>query len=564
MSLWKCVVLQPAGNFNFNRAIGRKKSGLYANEWKLGVLILLQSLNLLLPDSFTATYSFESAVHTVGFCLVCRLRRHRRPNGFTEVRHRRNQAFQSIATRTKPEVRCCGPRNLPLSLSLVFTDQLVTVAPAAQAIQVRKICDDQNKCSIHTLAGSSSSEIPYLFSLTFSVLAGRVMRDPNRISKGSTFVAFSTPEEASRAAQFAKMRPIAITPQVGTCMPMYPPGGPSLGQQKFYGQPLPTLLPPQQYALILLLLLTLLHHHLDFMCRSGFGYQQQLVPGMRPGGHICQISLCHRGQRPGGRRGGSGPMQQGQQPVPMMQQQGRGGGIRRSTPLLRRTGSVAAAARRRELPDAPGEEVAVRERRRRGVAGHCPTPPDLLASSELSSTASLGLFGCQSSVLFCSVLASDLPINLFLFLPDTQTPSQTLTCPPARLCNAHQHSPTSRSSHRRRKSGPPAYLFLQINFCAKILLLTALRLNFGESVTIRHKIDNQRLNPASWEHRTSPETAPPPPPPQIPYVHLLSPHISSIFPFYRLLPLIWITYEKGAHMVDALMGRIYRGERGIS
>nr|GME00270.1 polyadenylate-binding protein 2-like [Ipomoea batatas] len=25
------------------------------------------------------------------------------------------------------------------------------------------------------------------------------MRDPNRISKGSTFVAFSTPEEASRA-----------------------------------------------------------------------------------------------------------------------------------------------------------------------------------------------------------------------------------------------------------------------------------------------------------------------------------------------------------------------------
>nr|GMD45555.1 polyadenylate-binding protein 2-like [Ipomoea batatas] len=146
------------------------------------------------------------------------------------------------------------------------------------------------------------------------------MRDPNRISKGSTFVAFSTPEEASRAlaemnskmingiplyvalaqkkrrekskAQFAKMRPIAITPQVGTRMPMYPPGGPSLGQQKFYGQPLPTLLPPQQ-----------------------------LVPGMRPGGHICQISLCHRGQRPGGRRGGSGPMQQGQQPVPMMQQQ---------------------------------------------------------------------------------------------------------------------------------------------------------------------------------------------------------------------------------------------------
>nr|GMD52525.1 polyadenylate-binding protein 2-like [Ipomoea batatas]GMD52526.1 polyadenylate-binding protein 2-like [Ipomoea batatas] len=155
-----------------------------------------------------------------------------------------------------------------------------------------------------------------------SIAPDNVMRDPNRISKGSTFVSFSTPEEASRVlaemnskmingkplyvalaqrkeerrarlhAQFAKMRPIAITPQVGTRMPMYPPGGPSLGQQKFYGQPPPALLPPQQ-----------------------------LVPGMRPGGHICQISLRQQGQRPGGRRGGSGPMQEGQQPVPMMQQQ---------------------------------------------------------------------------------------------------------------------------------------------------------------------------------------------------------------------------------------------------
>nr|GLL31527.1 hypothetical protein Itr_chr07CG10860 [Ipomoea trifida] len=39
--------------------------------------------------------------------------------------------------------------------------------------------------------------------------------------------------------------------------------------------------------------------------------------------------------------------------------------------LVRRIDSVAAA---------PGEEVADSEGRRRGVAGHCPTPPDLLAA----------------------------------------------------------------------------------------------------------------------------------------------------------------------------------------
>nr|GMD86938.1 protein FAR1-RELATED SEQUENCE 5-like [Ipomoea batatas] len=46
-------------------------------------------------------------------------------------------------------------------------------------------------------------------------------------------------------------------------------------------------------------------------------------------------------------------------------------GSRRSTPLVRQTDSVSAAARRRELAAAPREEVA----------GHCPTPQDLLASS---------------------------------------------------------------------------------------------------------------------------------------------------------------------------------------
>jgi len=60
--------------------------------------------------------------------------------------------------------------------------------------------------------------------------------------------------------------------------------------------------------------------------QAGFGYQQQLVPGMRPGGgpmpsfFVPLVQQGQQGQRPGGRRG-AGPVQQPQQPVPMMQQQ---------------------------------------------------------------------------------------------------------------------------------------------------------------------------------------------------------------------------------------------------
>lgn len=64
-----------------------------------------------------------------------------------------------------------------------------------------------------------------------------------------------------------------------------------------------------------------------FTCQAGFGYQQQLVPGMRPGGgpmpnfFMPMVQQGQQGQRPGGRRGGAVPLQQGQQPVPLMQQQ---------------------------------------------------------------------------------------------------------------------------------------------------------------------------------------------------------------------------------------------------
>ncbi|XP_071726200.1 polyadenylate-binding protein 2-like [Rutidosis leptorrhynchoides] len=169
-----------------------------------------------------------------------------------------------------------------------------------------------------------------LFASYGTITSCKVMRDPNGTSKGSGFVAFSTAEEASRAlfemngkmvgskplyvalaqrkedrrarlqAQFSHMRPIAMAPTVAPRMPMYPPGGPGLGQQIFYGQQ-PTFIPPQ----------------------PGFGYQQQLVPGMRPGGAPMPnffMPMLQQGQRVGGRRP-TGPGPQNQPPVPLMQQQ---------------------------------------------------------------------------------------------------------------------------------------------------------------------------------------------------------------------------------------------------
>ncbi|XP_057779753.1 polyadenylate-binding protein 2-like [Salvia miltiorrhiza] len=197
-----------------------------------------------------------------------------------------------------------------------------------------------------------------LFSGFGTITSCKVMRDPSGISRGSGFVAFSTPEEASRAlaemngkmliskplyvalaqrkeerraklqAQFLQMRPVAMPPSMAPRMPMYPPGAPGIGQQLFYGQA-PAIIPPQ----------------------AGFGYQQQLVPGMRPGGapmpnfFVPLVQQGQQGQRPGGRRGGPG--QQNQQPVPMMQQQ-----------MLPRGGRVYRYPPGRNVPDVPMPGVA--------------------------------------------------------------------------------------------------------------------------------------------------------------------------------------------------------------
>lgn len=40
----------------------------------------------------------------------------------------------------------------------------------------------------------------------------------------------------SAQAQFSQMRPVQMAPSVAPRMQMYPPGGPGMGQQMFYGQ----------------------------------------------------------------------------------------------------------------------------------------------------------------------------------------------------------------------------------------------------------------------------------------------------------------------------------------
>ncbi|KAG2567251.1 hypothetical protein PVAP13_7NG260700 [Panicum virgatum] len=167
-----------------------------------------------------------------------------------------------------------------------------------------------------------------LFSNFGKITSYKVMRDQNGLSKGSGFVAFSTHEEASQALtemngkmisgkplyvafaqrkedrkamlQFSQMRPpVPMTPTMAPRLPMYPPMAP---QQLFYGQAPPAMIPPQ----------------------PGFGFQQQLVPGMRPGGphmpnyFVPVVQQGQQGPRPGIRRGAGA---QGQQPVQSFQQQ---------------------------------------------------------------------------------------------------------------------------------------------------------------------------------------------------------------------------------------------------
>ncbi|XP_043712091.1 polyadenylate-binding protein 8-like isoform X2 [Telopea speciosissima] len=154
-----------------------------------------------------------------------------------------------------------------------------------------------------------------LFSDFGTITSCKVMRDPNGISRGSGFVAFSTPEEASRA--LAEMNGKMLVSK-----PLYV----ALAQRK-----------EDRRARL----------------QPGFGYQQQLVPGMRPGGapmanfFVPMVQQGQQGQRPGGRRAGAGPVQQNQQPVPLMQQQ-----------MLPRGGRMYRYPPGRNMPDVPMPGVA--------------------------------------------------------------------------------------------------------------------------------------------------------------------------------------------------------------
>ncbi|KAL7236561.1 hypothetical protein ACSBR1_019789 [Camellia fascicularis] len=141
----------------------------------------------------------------------------------------------------------------------------------ANADDAARSVESLNGQKIDNKACIGDDKLKELFSPFRIITSYKVMRDPSGVSRGSGFVAFSTPEEASRAllemhgkmivskplyvahaqrkedrrailqAQFC---PVVMAPSVAPCMPMYPPGGPGLGQQIFYGQAPPAIIPP--------------------------------------------------------------------------------------------------------------------------------------------------------------------------------------------------------------------------------------------------------------------------------------------------------------------------------
>ncbi|KAJ1424956.1 RNA-binding domain superfamily [Sesbania bispinosa] len=167
-----------------------------------------------------------------------------------------------------------------------------------------------------------------LFSEFGTITSCKVMVDLHGHSKGSGFVAFSTSEEASKAmnemngkligrkplyvavaqrkeerkarlqAQFAQIRaPSGMTP-LPAGIPGYPGAARLAPQQLYFGQGTPGFIPPQP---------------------AGFGFQQQILPGMRPGvapNFIMPYHLQRQGQpgqRMGVRRNGNlQPVQQNQ------------------------------------------------------------------------------------------------------------------------------------------------------------------------------------------------------------------------------------------------------------
>ncbi|KAI3802402.1 hypothetical protein L1987_30534 [Smallanthus sonchifolius] len=87
------------------------------------------------------------------------------------------------------------------------------------------------------------SEYGMITSCKLSEINGKMI-----VSK-PLYVALAQRKEERRArlqAQFSQMRPVAMSPSMmAPRMPMYPPGAPGMGQQLFYGQAPPAIIPPQ-------------------------------------------------------------------------------------------------------------------------------------------------------------------------------------------------------------------------------------------------------------------------------------------------------------------------------
>ncbi|CAM8981695.1 unnamed protein product [Rhodiola kirilowii] len=173
--------------------------------------------------------------------------------------------------------------------------------------------------------GIDDEKLKDMFTEFGTIKSHKVMRDPNGLTRGTAFVAFSHADEASKAlavmngkmvgskplyvsyaqrkedrrarlqAQFSQMRSGPITPPFSPRIPAFPPG---MAQPIYFGQAPPAMVPPQ----------------------PAFGYQPQLIHGMRPGSgpmpnYFMPVPQGQQGQRPSGRRGGQ---QQSQPHLPMM------------------------------------------------------------------------------------------------------------------------------------------------------------------------------------------------------------------------------------------------------
>ncbi|XVF29887.1 hypothetical protein REPUB_Repub16aG0009200 [Reevesia pubescens] len=174
-----------------------------------------------------------------------------------------------------------------------------------------------------------TEKLKELFSEFGTISSCKILLDPQGVSKGSGFVAFSTPEEASKAlngmngkmigkkplyvavaqrkderkarlqSYFTQLRTHGAMSPLASGIPGFHPAAHRLGpQQLYYGQGGNGLLHPQP---------------------AGYGFQQQLLPGTRPGvtqNYIMPYNLQRQGQpgqRMGVRRGGNSQQMQQQQ-----------------------------------------------------------------------------------------------------------------------------------------------------------------------------------------------------------------------------------------------------------